>query len=104
MEAVILDACHSVWIFDMDTMRYCQILEGLESSSRPLASEWRSYSYLEFDDTKRPGSPCSSGQIGTGSSDRGYTVTSAASAPCTELPTSGWRILREAVSVAHHPQ
>jgi hypothetical protein len=51
MEAIILDACHSVWIFDMDRMRYCRILGGLENSSRRVASEWRSYSYLEIDES-----------------------------------------------------
>ena len=92
MEAVLLDACHSVWIFDMDRMRYCRISQGPREAhpDRLRANGARTRTSRSM--RRTPGSPCSLGRIGAGSSDRGYTVTSAASAPYAELPTSGSRI------------
>lgn len=49
MEAIILESCHSIWIFDAHRRRYCRVLKGIEVSHRRIATEWRSYSYLEID-------------------------------------------------------
>ena len=49
MEAIVLDSCHSIWIFDTDRMRYCRILKGVEFSHRCVTTEWRAYWHLKMD-------------------------------------------------------
>jgi hypothetical protein len=49
VDAVILESCHSTWIFDREHKQFCRILKGLEVADRPVTTEWRSYSELHLD-------------------------------------------------------
>jgi len=49
MEEVILDSCHSIWVFDTNRMRYRRILKGVEFSHRCVTTEWRAYWHLKMD-------------------------------------------------------
>ncbi|HWE68321.1 MAG TPA: hypothetical protein VG298_16895 [Acidimicrobiales bacterium] len=49
MEEIILESCHSTWVFNTHRMTFCRILKGIEVSHRPVSTEWRPYSYLEMD-------------------------------------------------------
>jgi hypothetical protein len=101
MEAVVLDACHSIWIFDLDRKRYSRILRGLERSSRRVASEWRSYSYLEIDESDARFSLF----LGADRSRiiRSWIHTHDCRQCAVRQTTDFWmEDLREALSVAHH--
>ena len=49
MEEVVLESCHSTWVFEVDRMRFCRVLKGIEVSDRAVSTDWRSYSHLEVD-------------------------------------------------------
>jgi len=49
MNLVILESCHSTWIFDSHQMRFCRILKGIELRHGRISTEWRTYSDLEID-------------------------------------------------------
>ncbi|MGO8870350.1 MAG: hypothetical protein ACLQPH_02930 [Acidimicrobiales bacterium] len=48
MDTVIVESCHSTWVFDSTRMRFCRILKGIEVAHRSVSTEWRSYTNLEF--------------------------------------------------------
>ena len=48
MDAVVLESCHSTWVFDPAGMRFCRILKGIEVAHRTVSTEWRPYWDLEF--------------------------------------------------------
>ncbi len=49
MDLIILESCHSTWIFDPDRMQFCRILKGLEVDHRSVSTAWRPYWGLEVD-------------------------------------------------------
>jgi hypothetical protein len=49
VDEIVLESCHSTWIFDHEHKRYCRILKGIEVADRPVTTEWRPYSYLQLD-------------------------------------------------------
>ena len=49
MNLIILESCHSTWIFDSRQLRFCRILKGIEVRHRRVSTEWRTYWDLEVD-------------------------------------------------------
>jgi hypothetical protein len=49
MNLIILESCHSTWIFDSRQLRFCRILKGIEVRHRRISTEWRPYWDLEVD-------------------------------------------------------
>ncbi len=48
MEQLVLESCHSTWVFDVERRRFCRILKGIEMEEHPVATQWRAYYGLEF--------------------------------------------------------
>jgi|GEM_PF-947033 hypothetical protein len=44
-EFVVLESCHSTWMFDPDNKRFCRVLKGSLGSSS-VATQWRPYDRL----------------------------------------------------------
>jgi len=44
---VVLDSCHSTWIFEVSTMRFQRLLKGVRGDSRTVATDWRPYHRVE---------------------------------------------------------
>jgi hypothetical protein len=49
VDVIILESCHSTWIFDTEHKQFCRILKGVEIGNRPVTTEWRPYSDLHLD-------------------------------------------------------
>jgi hypothetical protein len=49
MDVIIVESCHSTWVFDPDRKQFCRILKGIEVAHRPVSTEWRAYWQLEMD-------------------------------------------------------
>ena len=49
MDVIIVESCHSTWVFDPDRKQFCRILKGIEVARRPVSTEWRPYWQLETD-------------------------------------------------------
>jgi hypothetical protein len=49
MNLIILESCHSTWIFDSRRLRFCRILKGIEVHHRRVSTAWRTYWDLEVD-------------------------------------------------------
>jgi hypothetical protein len=49
MNLIILESCHSTWIFDTRQLRFCRILRGIAIGQRRISTEWRPYWELEID-------------------------------------------------------
>ncbi len=49
VNCIILESCHSTWIFDTEHKEFRRILKGMEVADRPVTTEWRSYSDLHLD-------------------------------------------------------
>lgn len=49
MNLVVMESCHSTWIFDCRQLRFCRILKGIEARHRRISTEWRTYWDLEID-------------------------------------------------------
>lgn len=47
MDVVILESCHSTWVFDLARMRFCRILRGMVARCS-VSTGWRPYSDLEI--------------------------------------------------------
>jgi len=47
-EFLVLDSCHSTWLFDAGAKRFRRILKGLDVDPALAATEWRDYERLEF--------------------------------------------------------
>jgi hypothetical protein len=47
---LVLDSCHSTWLFDASGKRFRRILKGLDVDPALAATEWREYERLEFAD------------------------------------------------------
>ena len=48
-DVVVLESCHSTWIFDPRQLEFCRILKGVEVGGRPVATEWRPYWQVHLD-------------------------------------------------------
>jgi len=46
---LVLESCHSTWIFDMAAMRFRRLLKGIGLDAGAAATEWRQYYGLELD-------------------------------------------------------
>jgi hypothetical protein len=49
MEPVVLESCHSTWIFDAEKMRFRRVVKGAISGTEPVLTGWRPYSRLLLD-------------------------------------------------------
>jgi hypothetical protein len=49
VDVVILESCHSTWIFDTDHKQFCRILKDVEGTHRPVSTDWRPYAELDLD-------------------------------------------------------
>jgi hypothetical protein len=49
MENLILESCHSTWVFDTDHLRFRRVLKGVTAGDRLVTTEWRDYALLEVD-------------------------------------------------------
>lgn len=46
---LVLESCHSTWLFDTTRMRFRRILKGLNLDARNASTAWRPYFGLELD-------------------------------------------------------
>jgi len=46
---LVLESCHSTWVFDTSQMRFRRILKGLDLDARDASTAWRPYYGLELD-------------------------------------------------------
>ena len=46
---LVLESCHSTWLFDTTQMRFRRILKGLNLDARNASTAWRPYFGLELD-------------------------------------------------------
>jgi len=49
MNLIILESCHSTWIFDSRQLRFCRITKGLEVGHPRVSTRWRPYWDLDID-------------------------------------------------------
>ena len=49
-EPLVLESCHSTWIFDQDGRRFRRLLKGLDLDPRRASTAWRPYYGLELDE------------------------------------------------------
>ncbi len=45
---LVLDSCHSTWVFDVVARRFRRVLKGLDVDPAIAATDWRSYERLEL--------------------------------------------------------
>lgn len=45
---LVLDSCHSTWLFDVANRRFRRVLKGLDVEPSLAATDWRSYERLEL--------------------------------------------------------
>ncbi len=50
MTPLVLESCHSTWVFDSERMRFRRILKGIEIDQHSVVTEWRPYYGLEVKD------------------------------------------------------
>jgi hypothetical protein len=43
VDPLVLESCHSSWVFDTESMRFCRILKGIEVDDHRVTTEWRPY-------------------------------------------------------------
>lgn len=48
MEPLVIESCHSTWIFDVERLRFRRILKGVEVSNTRPTTGWRPYESLEL--------------------------------------------------------
>lgn len=46
---LVLESCHSTWIFDPRRLEFCRILKGVEVAGRSVVTKWRSYWQVQLD-------------------------------------------------------
>ena len=49
LDVLVLESCHSTWIFDPRRLEFCRILKGVEVASRSVVTEWRPYWQVQLD-------------------------------------------------------
>ena len=45
---LVLDSCHSTWVFDVGARRFRRVLKGLDIDPAIAATDWRPYERLEL--------------------------------------------------------
>lgn len=45
---LVLDSCHSTWVFDIEGRRFRRVLKGLDVDPALAATDWRTYERLEL--------------------------------------------------------
>jgi hypothetical protein len=48
-DRLVVQSCHSTWIFDPQHLRFRRILKGIEVEHRSVATEWRPYWQVQLD-------------------------------------------------------
>jgi hypothetical protein len=46
---LVLESCHSTWIFDPRQLEFCRILKGIEVGGQSVVTEWRPYWQVQLD-------------------------------------------------------
>src|ERR1019366_9320190 len=49
MEPLVLESCHSTWLFDTERMRFRRVLKGLDLDNHPASTGWRPYFGLDIE-------------------------------------------------------
>lgn len=49
MDPLVLESCHSTWLFDTERLRFRRVLKGLDVDSHPASTGWRPYFGLDID-------------------------------------------------------
>jgi len=47
VERLVLESCHSTWVFDPERRRFRRILRSGDVGMRPVTTQWRTYYGLE---------------------------------------------------------
>jgi hypothetical protein len=47
---LVIDSCHSTWLFDPPALRFRRILKGLDVDPSLAGTDWRPYARLELSD------------------------------------------------------
>ena len=50
MKPTAFESCHATWLFDFEKMRFRRILKDVEVDGRAVATQWRQFHGLEFDE------------------------------------------------------
>ena len=50
MEHVIIDSCHSRWVFDTERRLFRRVVKGPRLGLRTIMTEWRPYAELHLDE------------------------------------------------------
>lgn len=45
-EHLVLESCHSTWLFDTTAKRFCRLLRRSPERTTPVVTEWRTYARL----------------------------------------------------------
>ncbi|HXW80302.1 MAG TPA: hypothetical protein VEJ84_12430 [Acidimicrobiales bacterium] len=48
-DPVVVESCHSIWVFDSEQRRFQRLLKGLTAAGQPPATGWRPYFRVDFD-------------------------------------------------------
>ena len=43
VDRLVLESCHSSWVFDFEGMRFCRVLKGIEVEDHLVVTHWRPY-------------------------------------------------------------
>jgi len=49
MNIIVVESCHSTFIFEPRQLRFCRIVKGVEVGRRRVSTQWRPYRDLEID-------------------------------------------------------
>ncbi len=49
VEPVVVESCHSTWIFDPSRRRFCRVLKGIQAAGRLVTTAWQPYWQLDRD-------------------------------------------------------
>jgi hypothetical protein len=52
MSIIVVESCHSTWIFEPRQLRFCRIVKGVEVGRRRVSTQWRPYRDLEIDERR----------------------------------------------------
>lgn len=50
VKQLVFESCHSTWVFDLERNRFRRILKGVEMAQHRVATQWRTYYGLEFEE------------------------------------------------------
>lgn len=49
MQELVLESCHSIWVFELDRMHFSRVVKGIRVLHSPVSTHSRPYSFLEID-------------------------------------------------------